>query len=167
MLPLILALLAAVNLVAGLGLPNPLIFEQSADALTLASVSTAIPILYDSSDPEAVRIAVTTFAEDVFRVAGVKPDVYADALPSGTRTAIVVGTVHSALLQRVRLQASRGHTVDANSRQVPLDVPESLLAGQWEAFDARVLSHPLEGLDKALVITGSDRVRTQLYDSRK
>ncbi len=146
----LVVLLGLLSIVAGLGLPNPLVFEPSPDALTLASASGALPILYDSGDPEAVHIAVNAFADDIFRVTGVKPDVLTQ-LPPGIRAAIIVGTVNSELLAHVR-------TRPVDSAQVPL--PPSGLSGAWEAFDAHVVSSPLGGLDEALVITGSDRVRT-------
>ncbi|BEI93530.1 uncharacterized protein CcaverHIS019_0511580 [Cutaneotrichosporon cavernicola] len=151
---LILLAHALLNTVAGLGLPNPLVFEPSTGALKLASASGALPILYDSGDPEAVHIAVATFAEDVLRVVGVKPELNAGVLPPGTTAAIIVGTVGSTLLKCVRDHA--GDSFEIPHEQLPLAAP-GLSTDDWEAFDARVISRPIDGIDEALVITGSDR----------
>lgn len=153
MLVLLVPLLFLVQLVAALGLPNVLTFAPSNGALTLASsAAAALPILYDSGDSEAIHIAVRTFAEDILRVTGVKPEVYADTLPDGTASAIIAATVGSALLQRLGKKRTKPSTED---HLAPLD-------GKWESFDARVVSEPLEGLDEALVVAGSDRVGVQL-----
>ncbi|BEJ10592.1 hypothetical protein CspHIS471_0100140 [Cutaneotrichosporon sp. HIS471] len=151
---LILVAHALLNMVAGLGLPNPLVFEPSTGALKLASASGALPILYDPGDPEAVHIAVATFAEDVQRVVGVRPELHDGALPPGTTAAIIVGTVSSTLLKRVRDHV--GGRLEIPHEQLPLAAP-GLSTDDWEAFDARVISRPIDGIDEALVITGSDR----------
>lgn len=154
---LIIPLLALLNFAAALGLPNPLLFTPSPNALTIASSSAALPILYDSADPEAIRIAVATFAEDILRVTGVKPDVYADALPDGANVAVIVGTISSVLLKGVRRPVADGNG-QANGAQKPLAADGEPGKDDWESFDARVVTHPIKGVDEALVISGSDRV---------
>jgi len=155
----LIALLLA-HLTAALGIPNVLTFTPSDGALTLASAaaSSALPILYDSGDPDAVHIAVRTFAEDVFRVTGTKPQIYADALPDGTASAIIAATVGSTLVKRIRKKRSGTERVQAVLQSAD---PLAALDDQWEAFDARVIEEPLEGLKEALLVAGSDRVRVR------
>lgn len=156
---LLVPLLALLNFAAALGLPSPLVFAPALDALTIASSSAALPILYDSSDPEAVRIAVTTFAQDVLRVTGVQPEVYADALPDGISAAIIVGTLGSLLLKSVR-GAGNAPSEAEDSAQAPLanGKKRELDESDWESFEARIVSQPLKGVKEALVVAGSDRV---------
>jgi hypothetical protein len=73
-----------------LAFSNPLLFDASPTGLTFASTTSALPILLDSTDHESVHIAARTFADDVLRVVGIKPEVYFDSLTEGTGAAGVV-----------------------------------------------------------------------------
>jgi hypothetical protein len=107
--------------------------------LASAKDKHATPILLDSEDDEAIHIAAHSFAKDVERVTGVKPRVYNNTLPQGTKQAIMVGSAGSGLIGGIGLQ----HVTD--------------MQGKWEVFDARVVER-VRGLDEAVVIAGSDRV---------
>ena len=100
----------------------------------------AAPILLDSSDNIAIHIAAKTFAEDVYRVTGVRPDLYNDTLPDGTKEAIIVGSVSSGLVDGLQ----------------DVEYVEGL-KGKWESYDMRVKNN-VKGVEDALVIVGSDRV---------
>lgn len=103
----------------------------------------AAPLLLDSKDNVAIHIAAQTFAEDVYRVTGVRPRLYNDTLPKRTRRAIVVGSLGSALIDETEAEG---------------------LQGKWESYDVRV-KKAVHGADEDLVITGSDRVSDGLEDS--
>lgn len=96
----------------------------------------AAPLLLDSKDNVAIHIAAQTFAEDVYRVTGVRPRLYNDTLPKRTRRAIVVGSLGSSLIDETVTEG---------------------LQGKWESYDVRI-KKAVHGADEALVITGSDRV---------
>lgn len=98
-----------------------------------------VPILLDSKDDIAIYIAARSFADDIKRVTGLRPKIYNDTLPHDVHSAIVVGSSSSRLVGGYGLE----HV--------------TALEGQWEAFDARVVDG-FRGLDRALVIAGSDRV---------
>jgi hypothetical protein len=99
----------------------------------------AAPLLLDSNDNQAVHLAARTWAEDVYRVVGVYPELYNDTLPADVHSAVIVGTVDSQLVQS-------------------LDVTTDTLKGKWEAYQTSVVDSPMAGLSEALVVTGSDRV---------
>lgn len=99
----------------------------------------ATPLLLDADDDEAVHLAAQTFARDVHSVTGVRPELYNNTLPAGIEHAIVVGTVESKLIQN----GVKG-----------LDYRE--LKGKWESYDVRTAK--FHGVEKALVVAGSDRV---------
>ncbi|KAL7425257.1 hypothetical protein Q5752_000945 [Cryptotrichosporon argae] len=138
---------------AALGVPNVLEFAASAGSLTLASADAALPILLDSTDAEALHIAARTFAEDVLRVVGVKPEIYVDTLPAAVTAAIVVATVGSALLGKKK---ANGAAEPNGHAQIPLlkDTNDAL-EGKWESYDVRVEAG-LAGTAEALVVKGSD-----------
>lgn len=100
------------------------------------------PILTSSKDNIAVHLAAAAFVGDLERVTGVKLEIYNDTLPAGTKQAVIVGTSESDLI---------------GSLDGYKDVREGL-KGKWEAFDIRVLEKPHKGLEKAAVVSGSDRV---------
>ncbi|WVF70255.1 hypothetical protein IAT40_005044 [Kwoniella sp. CBS 6097] len=100
----------------------------------------ATPLLLDSKDNEAIHIAAQTFAHDVYRVTGIKPDLYNDTLPTHVKHAIIVGSVESGLIGDLE----NGPAYDG-------------LHGKWESYDVQVVSGPLKNVDKALVVVGSDR----------
>ncbi|WVQ84804.1 hypothetical protein IAT38_006961 [Cryptococcus sp. DSM 104549] len=103
----------------------------------------ATPFLLSSSDDQAIHVAAQTFAEDVYKVTGHRPELYNDTLPNDVERAVVVGSVGSNLIK-----ATGGKEEKAVREK---------LAGKWESYDVRWEEKPLKGLKEALVIVGSDR----------
>lgn len=102
----------------------------------------AAPLFYDSSDFEVVKEVVNLFAEDVKSVTGVKPKVHSKG-NINAKHAIIAGTLgHSQLIDN--LIASGKLNADP-------------IRGGWEQFLIKTLDQPLPGVEKALVIAGSDR----------
>ena len=102
----------------------------------------ALPILLDSHDDIAIHIAASTFANDIGEVTGVTPKLHNDTLPDGHGKAIIVGSAGSRLVSRLGADRYDG------------------LKGKWESYDVRIRSKPLDSVDEALVVVGSDRVST-------
>ena len=110
------------------------------DAFRLAVDGTAAPILVDEGDHPGVRRAARDLQEDVFRVTSLRPEVV-----PGERTApdvVVVGTI------------GRSRAIDRLVAAGRLDVTE--VRGRWEASVVQVVRHPSPGVERALVIAGSD-----------
>jgi hypothetical protein len=108
----------------------------------LVDEGEACPIYIDKQDATVVSTAVRHFAEDVKMVSGVKPVVHKGDEVSGHQ-AVIVGTIGSNKL------------IDQLIAQDKLDV--SAIRGQWESHIIATINKPFSGLDKALVIAGSDR----------
>src|SRR5688500_13392282 len=100
------------------------------------------PIVVAPDADPAVRDAAENFAEDLGRVGGTAPPVVAQ-VPGDARAAILVGV------------AGQGGLIDALAAASKIDL--SQVVGRWEAFGQFVVDDPLPGLDRALVIVGSDR----------
>ncbi|HEY6870836.1 MAG TPA: glycosyl hydrolase 115 family protein [Novosphingobium sp.] len=137
-----LALIAAASPLAAAAPDGPLIQDRPATgALALVAGGRALPIVIDPADHAAARRAADDLAGDIAGVTGQRPVVANDL--HGLRSAIIVGTQgHSTL-------------IDALARSGRLDLRP--LAGQWESYLIATVARPLPGLDRALVIVGSDR----------
>ncbi|MBS2210678.1 glycosyl hydrolase 115 family protein [Carboxylicivirga mesophila] len=116
--------------------------KKGANTFTLVEKSEACPIYIDTQDATVVLTAVNHFADDVKLVSGVKPVVYEDDEVHGHQ-AVIVGTIGSNKL------------IDQLIAQNKLDV--NAIKGQWESSIIATIDNPMPGLDKALVIAGSDR----------
>ena len=107
---------------------------------TLLEPGSVPTIVVDPADAAVVRHAADDLADDIKTVTGQAVSVA--AAPAG-RTAIVVGTLgHSKLIDQ--LVAAK-------------KVDVSRLTGAWESFVIATVDRPLPGVDKALVVIGSDR----------
>jgi hypothetical protein len=110
------------------------------DAFRLAADGAAAPIVVDEGDHPGVRRAARDLAEDVFRVTSLRPEVV-----SGERArpdVVVVGTI------------GRSRAVDRLVAAGRLDLTD--VRGRWEASLTQVVVKPWPGVERALVIAGSD-----------
>ena len=112
--------------------------SASADTFPLVGPAGAVPLWFDRNDATVVGIAANDLAADIERVTGTMP-----ALHVPGEMGVIIGTLgHSAL-------------VDDLVRAGKLD--PTLLAGKWETFLITTVERPKAGVERALVIAGSDR----------
>lgn len=102
----------------------------------------AAEIVVDRSEADVVGIAANLFAADVASVTGIRPKVSHEAGPAAM--AIVAGTLGKSAL--VRELASKGKLKDL-----------AKIEGRWEATLWQIVERPFPGVERALVIVGSDR----------
>jgi len=139
----ILAALSLAGTVAGLTPVEALAQQAPAPApgFDLVAGGVAPTIFVSPGDAPVVGIAARAFAEDVERVAGVKPQV-SEAAPSGP-LAILAGTIGGSPMID-KLIADKRIAVDK-------------VAGQNEAYTIAVVENPTPGVARALVVAGADR----------
>ncbi|KAK6908596.1 hypothetical protein I203_102599 [Kwoniella mangroviensis CBS 8507] len=115
--------------------------QRKDDLFVLASKphGHATPLLLDSKDDQAIHVAAQTFAHDVYQVTGQHPKLYNDTLPGHVERALIVGSVSSDLIRRLK------------------DVQRDGLEGKWESYEIGWEEDPLKGVKEGLVISGSDR----------
>ncbi|MGW0421303.1 glycosyl hydrolase 115 family protein [Streptomyces sp. NPDC003015] len=118
----------------------------------LAAGGAAVGIFVDAADDRAVVRAAGDLQSDVERVSGTRPDLLR-TLPRSTPLLVLVGTLGASPV------------IDRLAAQGRLDV--SRVRGRWEASVTQVIERPLPGVDRALVIAGSDRRGTVygIYDT--
>lgn len=103
-------------------------------------------IIHDGGDPTGIHIAARALVQDFEEITGSRPRNITwagdDSIGNGTSTnAIIIGTTDSDLI---------GTLVEND------DIDVSEIEGKWETFKTTVVRGPLPGVDRALVIVGSD-----------
>ena len=108
--------------------------------LVNAGASAAIRV--DERDWPGVIRAATDLRTDIARVSGITPTLTSNAVAPGSRV-VIVGTIGKSRL------------IEQLIREKKLDVAS--IAGQWEAALTEVVQQPISGVERALVIAGSDK----------
>ena len=110
--------------------------------VTIVSDSSEAKVVLDVKDYPVVQLAANLFAEDVQRVTGRRLTVTNTA--AGSSQLIVVGSLgRSAIIQKL---VTDGKLKDLDK-----------VRGRWEGTLEQVVSKPFPGVERALVIVGSDR----------
>jgi hypothetical protein len=115
--------------------------QQSPGAFPLVHDGQGAEIVFDANDAAVVNTVAEALAKDIALVTGTKPGirVSGDSLP---KLAIIIGSIDRSALIKAMCEAKK--------------LPADRLQGRWETFLITVVEHPLEGVDRALVIAGSD-----------
>jgi len=120
--------------------------QASPAAFGLVRGSDAAPLYADSGEHPAVLRAMADLQADIERVSARRPAL-GKGTPSGADV-VIIGTL------------GKNAVIDRLVRSGALDV--AAIKGKWEAWQVQVLVRPLPGVERALVIAGSDR-RGTLY----
>src|SRR4051812_1421490 len=108
----------------------------------LISAGKPAAILIEASANSAVKLASASFANDLQRVSGQRPERPSDR-GSAQGDLIIAGVV------------GQSPVIDELARAGKIQVSD--LAGQWEAYKQFVVEKPFKNVPRALVIAGSDR----------
>ncbi|KAL7415468.1 hypothetical protein BDY24DRAFT_383043 [Mrakia frigida] len=138
------------SLVVSLGQKSIVAFESAGDSFPLVSSGRAVSILVSKDDFPGILRAAKTFAGDIKNVTSQAPDVLID-LASNSSLAVVLGSVGSPFVSTL---------VNAGAMNV------SDIQGRWEAFKIQIVDGSSIGVERALVIAGSDKRGTiyGIYD---
>ncbi len=117
-------------------------FQKSSDAtFALATQGKVVTIAYDAQDYEGVVMAIKSLQADIKAVTGVEPTVTTQQ-PTPNTPCIIIGSEKSQLVQ---------HLMNAGKIQ------KKELQGKTEKYLLQIVDKPVSGIDKALVIAGSDK----------
>lgn len=108
----------------------------------LAQNGNPVSLLMAGDDLPGVLRAFTDFQKDLERVTGVSPDLLRNVDQVQDRV-VIAGTFGS------------NPVIDELHNSGRLDL--SYLEGKWETFHIEVVQNPVDGIEEALVIVGSDR----------
>lgn len=111
-------------------------------SFTIVSKKDKVGVFYDKSDDKVVEIAARMLVDDISKITQKYIEINGDV----HKYSILAGTIgQSSLIDRL---------IDDEKIQV------SDIVGKWETYKIEVIDKPLSGIDKALVIVGSDRRAT-------
>lgn len=134
--------LGSVSAHAGVALSVDLVSEDAGSGgFALVTSQHAAPLYVDRDDFAGVVRAVGDLQSDIERVTGQRPAVL-DSRPESGQV-VIAGTL------------GRSNTVDQLIASGKLDVRD--IQGKWECFVVATVDEPMDGVDRALVIAGSDR----------
>ncbi len=139
-LPVVL-LAWAVPVRAGLGEPSRVQFAPAPGGVPLVTAGSATPILVDSEDWAGVVRVARDFQGDVERVSGLRPALH--HTPGSHPTVVLLGTL------------GKSAWVDQLADTGRIDVTP--IRGQWEAWITEVVEKPFAGIERAIVVVGSDK----------
>lgn len=146
----IVSFFVAVVLVLG-AIPADLMTETTVQAATKASGfpvfdGTNVPDIYvDKNDYSQIVRAVGDLQLDVERVTTKKPKV-TNSTSGLSKNAIIVGSVDKSSI--IKQLINDGKLDEAKKDN---------FANKWESFVIKIVDKPIEGVDQALVIAGSDK----------
>ena len=117
-------------------------FKPGPGRFPLVARHHAAPLVVSSDDYPGVTRVVDDLSADIRSVTGVRPTVAVDKVPA-QREVVIIGTLgHSPIVDKL---VSTGK-VDVTG-----------VAGKWETSLQQVVQRPMPGVDRALVIAGSDQ----------
>ncbi|MGA2556913.1 MAG: glycosyl hydrolase 115 family protein [Verrucomicrobiota bacterium] len=124
---------------------------KTKDNFAIVQGNAAAPLWLEAGDFPGVLRAANDLRQDVARVTGRTPPVNCGESAPGANV-ILIGTI------------GKNPIIDKMIRDNKLDAAG--VAGQWESFVIQVVSKPLPGVARALVIAGSDKRGTiyGIYD---
>jgi endo-1,4-beta-D-glucanase Y len=124
------------------GIESAVGFEMGDHGFPLSASGRSAPLCVSSRDYTGVLRVVGLLANDIASVTGARPAIVRDSTPR-VREIVVIGTM------------GKSPVIDRLVREKKLDVRG--IAGEWETSLVQTVVHPFPGVDRALVIAGSDR----------
>jgi hypothetical protein len=126
-------------------------FKSAEDSFPIVEKATAANLYVDTNDFAGVVRAASDLQADINRVTGLSPAI-TNAKNGLGKNVILVGTI------------GKSELIDRLIKEKKIDASE--IAGKWESFLIQVVPNPMRGVDRALVIAGSDKRGTiyGIYD---
>ena len=148
---LFLLFIVTVQTALGIDFESNISEQNKTGAFTLAADGKAAPLYISSDDWVGVIRALSDLQGDIKKVTGIEPALVKDTLPNA-KEVVLVGTL------------GRSPIIDQLAKENKINVSD--VKGQWETFVVQVVDNPLSGIDRALVIAGSDKRGTiyGIYD---
>ncbi|MCB2409717.1 glycosyl hydrolase 115 family protein [Hymenobacter lucidus] len=151
LLAMLTAFTAQAQKTAGQFTPTYVSADKGKNGFPLAAAGKTAALYASNSDWPGVLRAARDLQADINRVTKLTPTFTTDKAPTG-KEVVLIGTIGKSPL------------IDGLVKAGKLDVAQ--VAGKWETFVLQVVEKPLPGVERALVIAGSDKRGTiyGIYD---
>lgn len=106
------------------------------------SISGSTVIYVDENDYWLVHKTVEWFQQDLEKLTGHKATIVT-SFPQSADHVIIIGSLDSSAILKRFVKENR--------------ISVGNLTGQWEKFLMQTIDHPMKGINKALIVTGSDK----------
>lgn len=116
--------------------------QQGDDRFPLVADGVAAPLVIDSEDYSGLLTMAGHLLNDIKCVTGIEPLIITDRIPD-VKHVVLIGTI------------GKSPIINNLVKEKKLNV--GAIAGRWDTFFIESLDHPLPGVDKALVIAGSNK----------
>ncbi|GCC50318.1 glycosyhydrolase [Chryseotalea sanaruensis] len=116
--------------------------DKTENNFSIIFAEEAVPILTTNTDHVSILHAVKNLQLDILAVTDKKPELVSDKLPK-TKTVIIAGTIGKNSFIDQLVTSKKLHVSD--------------VSGKWETYIIQVIEKPFKGIDRALVIAGSDK----------
>ncbi len=110
---------------------------------TLAIPNDSATILLDRNDDTGVLIAASLFQNDLHNLAGHRPHIIYDNLPTISKSLVIIGTIEGNEWIKQLIASNKIQTEDIQNK--------------WESCLIQVVTDPFPGIKSALIIAGSDK----------
>ncbi len=117
-------------------------FKMTDGGFPLAVSGKPVPLCASARDYPGVLRVLSLFQNDLDSVCGRRPEICIDVMPEA-KAVVLIGTLGKSPL------------IDSLVRHKKIDV--SGIAGKWESYLIVQVSNPAPGIDRALVLVGSDK----------
>jgi hypothetical protein len=108
----------------------------------LSSSAKPAALFVCSEDYDGVQRAVKDLQVDLGKVTGTQPEILT-TMPLGATEIVLIGTL------------GKNSIIDRLVKNGVIDV--AVIQGKWETFLIQVVDNPIKGIEKALIIVGSDK----------
>jgi len=116
--------------------------QKDAGFFPVVSASGPTAIYVDKKDHWLMQKVAELLQQDIEMITGEKPRIL-DVMPASADQLIIIGSMDSSDIIRTLAAENKIHTIT--------------LKGQWEKFQFQTLDKPVKGIQRALIIAGSDK----------
>lgn len=139
------------NSVSAVNFEKIIINKKEKNSFTLSENGKSIPLFASSKDWSGVLRVLKHLQMDLNNVTNARPDIFLDTLPEA-RVIVIVGTL------------GQSPVINELVRTKKIDLKE--IEGKWDSYLIQVVEKPIQNIERALVIVGSNKRGTiyGMYD---
>jgi len=116
--------------------------KKTEGSLALSSSGKSAPLYLSSEDYSGVIKVAKLFQTDIEKVTDFRPEIFIDEVPKA-KEIVIIGTL------------GKSKIIDDLVKNKKIDVED--IKGKWETSLIQIVENPIPNIDRALVITGSDK----------